>query len=431
MGNSAQCCYRREDACTADGLEQPFRATRCESWHSIPDATEEQWSFFERLQEVSEADQERSPSSPLAFVAGTTAEDGGVSSQAEETPGEDKATPLLPVQPAQKRRSSGGGDHSSRFDRSHTWTRLRANSRPLALVPEEVLNPPCAVAASPLTRTEDQAFLHLVDGFRQKVRQEWEKKLECKEKLDERVQQNLQDGFHELEEWTTDEICLRMLRAVVGDEKQASAMLVKAIECRVRDRELYSTLTCEVCHDVRVIGRDRDHRPVVYMCARNQTKTLKDCESQLALAFEAAVRLSEGEGNGRVLFIADMHGFSTKLNCDPYAYKELGGTFGTVFADRFSYILIVDFSFLAQSLWAMARPLISERTQKKINFVNNRKARELCEEKLTTHTFNRVVSAFDINRAKGITAEEREEHARRTSICDVPLGLLRPADHAG
>jgi len=313
-----------------------------------------------------------------------------------------------------------------------TWYRLRANSRPLALVPEEeaIATRPLAGGSSSLT-VEEEKYQPSVPVLARRVQEAWTDKRSQPGALDGELERLLAEGFPELEEWTSPEVCLRMLRAVQGDEETAATMLTKAIECRVRDRKLYASMVCEVVCDIRVIGRDVRDRPTVYICARSQQRPLKELTPQLILAFEAAVRLSQGQGGGQVVLVADMHKFSPSMNMDPYSLKDLAGSFGSVFADRFAFILIVDFSFVAQSIWSMMKPLISERTSKKINFVAEKKAREICQERFSGPTCDRILSAFDINRAKTTTEEEREAHARRTAICDVPLGVVRPTDAAG
>jgi len=383
MGAANGCCVKRQDE------DQPFltKASRCESWHSIPDA-EEQWAFFEELMSE-KGDNEQAPE------------------------------------------AASGSDVSRK---RATWYRLRANSRPLALVPEEALADSRAGKPPPPTTTlnkEDEQYQPMVSDLVRTVQEAWTDKRSMPGALDSDLERLLAEGFPELEEWTTQEVCLRMLRAVQGDQETAASMLIKAIECRVRDRQLYATMVCEVTCDIRVIGRDKCDRPTVYMCARSQKRPLKEMTPQIILAFEAAVKLSQGHGNGQVALIADMHKFSTALNMDPYGLKDLAGSFGTVFADRFNSILIVDFSFLAQSIWSMMKPLISERTSKKINFVAMKEARDICQATFTGPTCERILSAFDINRDRGTTEEEREDHARRTAICDVPLGVVRPTDVAG
>lgn len=64
-------------------------------------------------------------------------------------------------------------------------------------------------------------------------------------------------------------------------------MLMKAIECRVRERELFQSMRCRVCCDMRIIGRDRSNRPVIYMSARSQKEHLRELIPQVFLAFEA------------------------------------------------------------------------------------------------------------------------------------------------
>ncbi|CAK9076126.1 CRAL-TRIO domain-containing protein C3H8.02 [Durusdinium trenchii] len=209
----------------------------------------------------------------------------------------------------------------------------------------------------------------------------------------------------------------------------AVPMLMKAIECRVRERELFQSMRCKVACDMRIIGRDRENRPVIYLSARSQTEHLRELIPHVFLAFEAASRLAQEDG--QAILVADMIQMQPSLNMDPFAFKDLANNFGVVFADRLKCILIVDFSFIAQAVWSTLRPFLSERTQKKINFVNEAKARIIVKETFTAPTQDRVFSSFDINRDELSTSEDRFSHALRTAICDVPLGELRAADEAG
>lgn len=259
------------------------------------------------------------------------------------------------------------------------------------------------------------------------VRQVWEDRQA--RGVDAVLAQRFKDGFPELEEWTREEVVRRMLRAACGNEKDAIQMLCKAIECRVRERELFKSMSCEVTCDIRVIGRDVDQRPTLYVCARSQQAPLKDLRAQIFVAFEEATRLT-GSEDGQVVFIADMTCFSASLNVDPFVLKNLAESFGSVFADRLHSILIVDFSLLAQTVWATCKPLLSERTRKKINFVGERGARKIAQERFDSATCERIHSAFAVNRRKASTVEERALQAQRTAISEVPLG--RPAaDKAG
>ena len=69
---------------------------------------------------------------------------------------------------------------------------------------------------------------------------------------------------------------------------QAVPMLMKAIECRVRERELFRSMRCQVACDMRIIGRDRENRPVIYMSARSQSEHLRELIPHVFLAFEAS-----------------------------------------------------------------------------------------------------------------------------------------------
>jgi len=316
-----------------------------------------------------------------------------------------------------------------------SWTRLRG--RPLQLVPEEALAEFDAHGSMPprlsarLLCEEDRENLHLVYQVAEAVTRTWTERRLSPESLDPCVRERLAEGFPELAEWTSEDCCLRMLRALQGNHEAAIRQLVKAIECRVRYRELFSMLTCDVHCDIRVIGRDLQQRPAVYICARSQRVPLRQISPQILLAFEAAVKLSEPQGNGHIMLIADMYGFAPSLCLDPYGVQELGETLGSVFADRFATILMVDFSLVAQGIWSLAKPLLSEKTKEKINFVSVRKAREIVQERFAEPACARIHSSFDINRERSISNAEREAHAMHTSICDVPLGQVRSADVAG
>mmetsp|Transcript_113325 Transcript_113325/g.303995 ORF Transcript_113325/g.303995 Transcript_113325/m.303995 type:complete len:381 (-) Transcript_113325:25-1167(-) len=257
------------------------------------------------------------------------------------------------------------------------------------------------------------------------VREHWRRRREDPD-LDCELGALLQQGFGELEEWTQPPIVRRMLRAMGGDEEEAAGLLCRAIESRARRRELYRTLRLpgEPACDMRVIGYDLDRRPTIYLCCRNQQGGLVDILPQVFLTFEAAVRLCADLADGQVALIADMRDFSARRNMDLAAFQDLQASFGSVYADRLRFLLIVDFSWVAQAVWRACKPLLSERTRQKISFVDEAKARELVEARFPAKTRERIFTAFDINRDPGSTGEQRRAHALRTSICDVPLGSV-------
>jgi hypothetical protein len=298
--------------------------------------------------------------------------------------------------------------------------------RSLTLCPEK------PQGTSPKAALEERR-LSVPSALEQRVaeltRQEWEARLESGS-LDEELSEKLKAGFPELEEWTDIDTIRRMLRAMDDDEAESIQLLLGAIECRVRNRDMLLSMTCEVTCDVRVIGRDIGQRPTLYMCARNQHGTLKDIIPQVFLAFEAATQIC-GLADGQFVFIVDMYGLAASKNMDLAALKELSRTFGTVFADRMSNILVVDFSWFAQAFWSVVKPFLSVRTQGKINFVDEAQAREIAKKRLAPPTCTRLFSSFTINRDTSSSEEERSLHAQRTAICDVPLGSLRMPDAAG
>jgi len=322
--------------------------------------------------------------------------------------------------------------------RRYPLERIRSGEgqRSLGLVPEagfHTFHEREAFRGLPQLRHDDvmlpeDVYEDLVPVLRKDVRAQWQQRME-EEELDETLKKQLSQGFPELEEWTSLSTLRRMLRASQGSLAQAVPMLMKAIECRVRERELFQSMRCQVACDMRIIGRDRENRPVIYLSARSQSEHLRELIPHVFLAFEAASRLAQEDG--QAILVADMIQMQPHLNMDVFAFKHLANNFGVVFADRLKCILIVDFSFIAQAVWSTLRPFLSERTQKKINFVNEAKARIFVRETFTAPTQERVLSSFDINRDELSTPEDRFGHALRTAICDVPLGGLRAADEAG
>jgi len=396
MGNAAHCCVKREHE---DEPREPFqpRCPRTASWHSVPDP-EETWSIcdFEDCRSVDS----------LSF-------------EAEQ-------------QPEARRR----------------LTRRQKSLKPLTSVTEEpdaalsrtsTQAPSSPSGASPWAEANER-HLPKLEALRAGVRRVWRERLANRASLPEGVlrvlkaaQRPRDDGEQqgggelsleavpELEEWGMQmSTCLRILRALDGDLRASITMLVKAVECRIRDRELYATLTTEVTSDVRIIGRDLDRRPVVYMCAKNQYTPCAESMFQLFLTFEAAVKLTQADG--QVHLVVDMRGIKVSYYMDMPAITRLTDTMGTVFAERICTVTIVDFSMIAQGLWQIGQPILTEKTKNKITFLSEPKARDLLRERLQPETFKRLTSAFDINRDKRSTVEDREAHARRTSICDVPLG---------
>lgn len=226
-------------------------------------------------------------------------------------------------------------------------------------------------------------------------------------------------GSPELD-WATLSNADRMLRAMRGDVQKAVTLFLQAMEARQRDRHLYTSMRCEPRSDLRIIGRDAVGHPAVYMCARSQQAPLADIREQCIVTFEAACKLTSDQG--QVFFIFDMHGLSPKLNMDLLAMKDLTDVLGTVYAERIHKLIIVDFARGAQAIWWMLKPVLAESTRGKFNFVGRDKAESMCREYFDDEVFQSIQQSFEINRDPKSTAEDRALHARRTTMCDVPLG---------
>lgn len=235
--------------------------------------------------------------------------------------------------------------------------------------------------------------------------------------------QLLSDALAELQ-WADLSQARRMLKANIGDVQKAVAMFVQALELRVRDREIFVNLRCDVRCDMRILGSDLSERPVVYLCARSQTAPLRCIRDQFILTLEQACKMSGStqKGEGRLYLIADMHGLQTTWNMDAAALQDLAEMCGTVFADRICKIVIVDFSRAAQAAWWMLKQMLSPVTREKFAFVGTAKALEICRLDLDGATFERLQETLEVNRDPAKSPEEILNHARRTTVHEVPLG---------
>jgi len=170
-----------------------------------------------------------------------------------------------------------------------------------------------------------------------------------------------------------------------------------------------------------VVGCDLQKHPLVYLCGRNQVGPLKDLKDQITLAFDAACDLSDENDNGRMVLIADMHGFSASLNSDTSAMKEIAGRLGTVYADRLSLILIVDFSIFVRGIWYIVQPWLTERTLNKIIFLCKAELIQFLKRECEPEVAEKIGSFVHMNRSPSSSPEARARLAQQTSICTVPL----------
>jgi len=276
---------------------------------------------------------------------------------------------------------------------------------------EGYILPHCSNRATKEGMNFNPTLVHIIAH----VREAWEAR-----RIDHTAS-HLEEEFPEVIEWTQVPVVERMLRAAGGNQEEATDLLIKAIDCRVRDRELFTSLCCNILFDIRVIGRDVQQRPTIYACFGSQKGTLQDIIPQILLAYEVATRITEPDG--QLVLIADMNKFTVSKNMDLSAMRYLGDVLGSVYAERLHSILIVDFSFVAQTIWSLCKSMMSEVTRNKICFASHAKAQKIVRERFQGTTFEWILSSFEINRDKSSSDEDRHLHAQRTSICDVPLGI--------
>mmetsp|Transcript_22397 Transcript_22397/g.49061 ORF Transcript_22397/g.49061 Transcript_22397/m.49061 type:complete len:334 (+) Transcript_22397:80-1081(+) len=232
------------------------------------------------------------------------------------------------------------------------------------------------------------------------------------------------DALAELQ-WADLPTAQRMLRANIGDAKKAVEMFLQALEFRTRDHQLYSSCTCDVRCDMRIIGTDAQEHPVVYLCARSQTDPLRFLRDQFLLTLDQACRLSSlsvQKSDGRIYLVLDMHGLTAKLNTDTSVLKDLAERLATVFAERIFKIVLVDFSRAAQVGWMLVKPFLQPVTRGKFAFVGKAGAIDLAEKDFDSTTILRFKKSLEVNRDPQSSPLERQETARRTAVHAVPLG---------
>lgn len=213
--------------------------------------------------------------------------------------------------------------------------------------------------------------------------------------------------------WANDDTARRIWGACEGNQRRADKAFLQAMEIRLRDRRLYTTLQFEKRCDMRIIGNDKENRPVLYFCALSQKDWLSSIKDQFLGTFEAARRMSSTDG--RIVCIVDMHGLQPRLNADYTAVKDLADSMGCVFAERMARIIIVDFSTAAQTIWWMLKHFLSEVTQRKFSFISARKAKDLVLNELEEATAKKVLKSFEVNRSE-LSDGDRERHNELTTV---------------
>jgi len=216
-------------------------------------------------------------------------------------------------------------------------------------------------------------------------------------------------------EWANLGTARRMVQACEGDDDRARRSFFQAMELRLRDREVYTTLVHEKHCDLRIIGHDKHHRPVIYFCAHNQRNGIRAIRDQLLAHFEGACRMAE-DGDGQINFVVDMYGLRPTLFSDYQAIKDLAQSLGAVFAERIHRIVIVDFSSAAQTIWWMLKPFLSPVTQRKFSFSSFHHALQLCRDELDEETAKRVQASMEVNRDEDASSQSREKHAELTTV---------------
>lgn len=258
----------------------------------------------------------------------------------------------------------------------------------------------------------------------QSVQERWAEKMKNKMKTMEATLKEATSTDDVVVDWATLDAARRMLKANVGNVQKAIDMLESALEMRQRDRTLFSTLRCEARSDTRVMTRDLGGHPVVYFCSRSQQEPLRYMRDQFVVTFEAACKLTSEMG--QVSFIVDTTGLRMSLNMDPSAIKDISDVLGTIYAERIFTVTVIDFSWAAQILWKMLKPLLSQKTQDKFFFVPATTAKEMFIKNYDEEAYDRISKTMEINRDPNKTLEELAAHARATSLVDVPLGPPMP-----
>jgi len=168
--------------------------------------------------------------------------------------------------------------------------------------------------------------------------------------------------------WCTRETVEIYVRGRDGDTEKAAEILAEALSWRAQYQEVLSGARVPRWQsDFRVLARAESGHPILFCCLRHVMvgDTQATIES-MAVVFEEGVRSMRGDAK-QYDVVLDIHGFSFR-HMNPSPMIPFFRMMRQPFRDRLRTIILVGasraFSFLTQ----MTRPMMDEKTHKKVIF---------------------------------------------------------------
>jgi hypothetical protein len=147
--------------------------------------------------------------------------------------------------------------------------------------------------------------------------------------------------------------------------------------------------------DLRVLARGETGYPIIYGCFRFNVpathSTTQHIIEHMAAVMEAAALAARRRGAPGADTIMDCHGYRMADNLNPAPLLALMRMANQPYRDALRTAIVVDAPASFQMLWRAAKPLLSEKTKRKIRFLSREEAVKL----LVTLNGPRAAQAVD------------------------------------
>jgi hypothetical protein len=230
----------------------------------------------------------------------------------------------------------------------------------------------------------------------------------------------------------------RYLHGRNGDPAAAAEIFAQALRWREEYQEVLSGAREPKWQtDLRVLARGEAGYPIIYGCFRFNVPatraTTQHIIEHMAAVMEAAALAARRRGASGADTIMDCHGYRMADNMNPAPLLALMRMANQPYRDGLRTAIVVDAPASFQVLWRAAKPLLSEKTKRKIRFLSREEAVKL----LVTLNGPRAAQAVDrvmrLNRgAEGcpgsrFPSELSDDEAEEVDSREGPLPLLSRA----
>jgi len=216
-------------------------------------------------------------------------------------------------------------------------------------------------------------------------------------------------------EYGTEAFCKRLLRKNDGNVKRASEKFKQALVWRQTHQDILSSRNFALGGDERVMGSDRQLRPVIYLCMKNQMLSGAQCLDQKVVTMLQAIE-SMPEGVEKTVHIWDLHGQEFRLNdLNPAPLVGMIQSQDCYFAERLHETIIIGMPRVATALKDVVWPLVPEKTKAKVRFLSEEEAQEHIKTTCDEEVAGRILAAMQQNRDNRLSLEQRKQSWMRVN----------------